>query len=194
MLAEGATRGVQDDRFHETHPIGCHHSSLVNLACRSYILVIRSWSAYDSNHGGARLAAATALAGATVTTGAMAAHVGGGGFHGGGFGGFHGGWAECTWQPQWLTADLLQPLAATLPPRRAGPLPVGGEGKCLWCGNWGHGRFHRGYGYGYGGFYSGLGLGLGLGGLYAYGGYPYDCGVAILIWLLCGPYTYSYAW
>jgi hypothetical protein len=34
-----------DDRFHETHPIGCHHSSLVNLACRSYILVIRSWSA-----------------------------------------------------------------------------------------------------------------------------------------------------
>ena len=25
------------------------------LACRSYILVIRSWSAYDSNHGSARL-------------------------------------------------------------------------------------------------------------------------------------------
>jgi hypothetical protein len=44
-----------DDRFHETHPIGCHHSSLVSLACRSYILVIRSWSAYDSNHGSARL-------------------------------------------------------------------------------------------------------------------------------------------
>jgi hypothetical protein len=44
-----------DDRFHETHPIGCHHSSLVTLACRSYILVIRSWSAYDSNHGSARL-------------------------------------------------------------------------------------------------------------------------------------------
>ena len=44
-----------DDRFHETHPIGCHHSSLVSLACRSYILVIRSWSAYDSNHGNARL-------------------------------------------------------------------------------------------------------------------------------------------
>jgi hypothetical protein len=40
-----------DDRFHETHPIGYHHSSLVNLACRSYFLVIRSWSAYDSNHG-----------------------------------------------------------------------------------------------------------------------------------------------
>jgi 5-methylthioadenosine/S-adenosylhomocysteine deaminase len=44
-----------DDRFHETHPIGCHHSSLVRLACRSYILMIRSWSAYDSNHGSARL-------------------------------------------------------------------------------------------------------------------------------------------
>jgi hypothetical protein len=25
-------------RFHETHPIGCRHSSLVSLACRSYIL------------------------------------------------------------------------------------------------------------------------------------------------------------
>ena len=46
-----------DDQFHETHPIGCHHSSLVSLACRSYILVIRSWSAYDSNHGSARLVA-----------------------------------------------------------------------------------------------------------------------------------------
>ena len=44
-------QAVLDDQFHETHPIGCHHSSLVNLACRSYILVIRSWSAYDSNHG-----------------------------------------------------------------------------------------------------------------------------------------------
>jgi hypothetical protein len=46
-----------DDRFHETHPIGCHHSSLASLACRSYILVTRSWSAYDSNHGSARLVA-----------------------------------------------------------------------------------------------------------------------------------------
>ena len=47
--------GTLDDQFHETHPIGCHHSSLVNLACRSYFLMIRSWSAYDSNHGSARL-------------------------------------------------------------------------------------------------------------------------------------------
>ena len=44
-----------DNQFHETHPLGCHHSSLVSLACRSYILVTRSWSAYDSNHGSARL-------------------------------------------------------------------------------------------------------------------------------------------
>jgi KUP system potassium uptake protein len=44
-----------DDRFNETNPIGCHHSSLVSLACRSYILVMRSWSEYDSNHGIARL-------------------------------------------------------------------------------------------------------------------------------------------
>ena len=29
-----------DDQFHETHPIGCYHSSLVSVACRSYILVI----------------------------------------------------------------------------------------------------------------------------------------------------------
>jgi hypothetical protein len=28
------------------------------LACRSYILVIRSWSAYDSNQGSARLVTA----------------------------------------------------------------------------------------------------------------------------------------
>ena len=50
-----AVSAALDDQFHETHPIGCHHSSLVNLACRSYILVIRSWSAYNSNHGSARL-------------------------------------------------------------------------------------------------------------------------------------------
>ena len=53
----GFFKASLDDQFHETHPIGCHHSSLVNLACRSYILVIRSWSAYDSNHGSARLVA-----------------------------------------------------------------------------------------------------------------------------------------
>ena len=71
------------------------------------------------------LAAAAALAGATVTTGAMAAHVGGGGggFHGGGFGGFHGGMGGMHMAAPMAHGGLAA-LAATLPPRRAGPLPA----------------------------------------------------------------------
>ena len=85
MLAEGATRGVQDDRFHETHPIGCHHSSLVNLACRSYILIcdpiFERWRRPTSHcHG--------------LGPGARGGRGGGGVFWGGVWGEFHGGWGE----------------------------------------------------------------------------------------------------
>ena len=115
------------------------------------------------------LAAVVAL-GAAMTTGAMAAHVGGGGGGGGGHGMSMGGARMGTFAAVPRGNFAAVPRGNFAGPRTTFARP-GVTGNRF--AGWGNGRFHRRRFFG-GPFF----------GLYAYSGYPYDC----YNW----PYNYGY--